>query len=257
MWSGAIVCSQPRRRSAPWTVITFEPIPSMSRAHLHEHPREVLDVRLRGGVADHGRARRQRGGHQRVLGRHHRRLVHQEVAWAQPARRLSTMSRPHRARRSRPARGRRRGAGRGAGGRSRRRRAAASRRGRSARAAGRPAGTTRGSARRARGRRRTSATLDGVAQRDLVGPAPLDARTPSASSSSIIASTSLIRGTLRTITSSSVSRQAARIGSAPFLLPAGTIVPDSGTPPSMTNFSMKKPAASYSPRPLRAKYHRR
>ena len=27
------------------------------------------------------------------------------------------------------------------------------------------------------------------------------------------------------------------IGSAPFLLPAGVIVPDSGTPPSMTNFS--------------------
>ena len=52
-----------------------------------------------------------------------------------------------------------------------------------------------------------------------------------------MASTSEIRGTLRRITSSSVSRQAARIGSAPFLLPAAVIVPDSGTPPSMTNFS--------------------
>ena len=52
-----------------------------------------------------------------------------------------------------------------------------------------------------------------------------------------MASTSEIRGTLRRITSSSVSRQAARIGSAPFLFPAAVIVPDSGTPPSMTNFS--------------------
>ncbi len=53
-----------------------------------------------------------------------------------------------------------------------------------------------------------------------------------------IASTSRMRGTLRTITSSSVRRDDARIGSAPFLLPAGTIVPESGTPPSMTNFSI-------------------
>ena len=53
-----------------------------------------------------------------------------------------------------------------------------------------------------------------------------------------IASTSRMRGTLRTITSSSVRSDEARIGSAPFLFPAGTIVPESGTPPSMTNFSM-------------------
>src|ERR1700758_2571996 len=39
------------------------------------------------------------------------------------------------------------------------------------------------------------------------------------------------------MTSSSVSRQAARIGSAPFLFPGAVMVPDSGTPPSMTNFS--------------------
>src|SRR5947209_8675540 len=63
-------------------------------------------------------------------------------------------------------------------------------------------------------------------------------RAPRTSRSRHMASTSLIRGTLRRTTSSSVSRQAARIGSAPFLLPAGVIVPDSGTPPSITNFSM-------------------
>src|SRR5919107_4320462 len=53
-----------------------------------------------------------------------------------------------------------------------------------------------------------------------------------------MASTSAIRGTLSTTTSSVVSRHAARIGRAAFLLPAGVTVPDSGTPPSMTNFSM-------------------
>jgi len=62
--------------------------------------------------------------------------------------------------------------------------------------------------------------------------------TPTARRIASIASTSRIRGTLRTVTSSAVSTVEARIGSAPFLLPAGTIVPDSGTPPSMTNFSM-------------------
>src|SRR4051794_11391842 len=62
--------------------------------------------------------------------------------------------------------------------------------------------------------------------------------TPSRSSSAIIVRTSSMSGMLLTTTSSSVSRQAARIGSAAFLLPAGVTLPESGTPPSMTNFSM-------------------
>ena len=70
-----------------------------------------------------------------------------------------------------------------------------------------------------------------------LGPRQLT-RTPIAARMSIIASTSRMRGTLRTSTSSSVRTLAARIGSAAFLFPAGTIVPDSGTPPWMTNFSM-------------------
>ncbi len=65
------------------------------------------------------------------------------------------------------------------------------------------------------------------------------ARAPSCASSASIASTSAILGTLRTTTSSSVSSAEARIGRAPFLLPAGTIVPDSGAPPWMSNFSMR------------------
>ena len=65
-------------------------------------------------------------------------------------------------------------------------------------------------------------------------------RTPSASSSDSIAATSLIFGTLRTTTSSSVRTEAARMGRAPFLLPAGVIVPESAVPPSMTNFCMSE-----------------
>src|SRR5215213_8829813 len=55
-----------------------------------------------------------------------------------------------------------------------------------------------------------------------------------------IASTSRMRGTFSTTTSSSVRTEAASTGRAAFLLPAGTTVPDSGTPPSITNFSMRR-----------------
>ena len=186
--------------------------------------------------------RRQRRGHQRVLGRHHRRLVHQEVAGAQAKRRGLQLDVAPRARPWRRARGTRRGGDRAGGGRSHRRRAAASC-ARPKRASSGPAsrnearirsassestlGSGRRSRRRSRPRRRRS-TRPGR-------------RAPRAAAT--IASTSLIRGTLRRITSSSVSRQAARIGSAPFLLPAGTIVPDSGTPPSITNFSISVAAS--------------
>src|SRR3954451_22755797 len=53
-----------------------------------------------------------------------------------------------------------------------------------------------------------------------------------------IASTSRMRGTFSTTTSSSVRTEAASTGKAAFLFPAGTTVPDSGTPPSITNFSI-------------------
>ena len=80
MWSAQIVCSAPPSLSRPWTVITLEPMPSISRAHLDQQPGEVLDVRLAGGVGDRRRARGQRRRHQRVLGPHHRRLVHEDRA---------------------------------------------------------------------------------------------------------------------------------------------------------------------------------
>ena len=61
--------------------------------------------------------------------------------------------------------------------------------------------------------------------------------TPRSASSASIASTSRMTGTLCSTTSSEVRRLQASSGRAAFLLPAGTIVPESGTPPSMTNFS--------------------
>ncbi len=64
------------------------------------------------------------------------------------------------------------------------------------------------------------------------------------------ASVSRICGTLCSTTSSSVSNAHASSGSAAFLLPAGTTVPVSGTPPSMTNFSMGAAARLPSPMTL-------
>ena len=62
--------------------------------------------------------------------------------------------------------------------------------------------------------------------------------TPRPLSRSSIESTSRMRGTLSISSSSSVSRQAARIGSAAFLFPAATISPDRGAPPWITKFSI-------------------
>jgi hypothetical protein len=54
-----------------------------------------------------------------------------------------------------------------------------------------------------------------------------------------MASTSRMRGMLRSTTSSRVSSDAASTGSAAFLFPAGTTVPSRGAPPSMMNFSIR------------------
>src|SRR5438552_1594498 len=61
---------------------------------------------------------------------------------------------------------------------------------------------------------------------------------PMSASSSTIVSTSRMCGTFRSVTGSVVSRQAARIGSAPFLFPATFTLPESGTPPSITKDSI-------------------
>src|SRR5262245_615883 len=57
---------------------------------------------------------------------------------------------------------------------------------------------------------------------------------PRSARSSTIVSTSRMRGTFVRWTSSDASVHAARIGSAPFLLPDARTVPDRGRPPSIT-----------------------
>ena len=148
-----------------------------------------------------GRSRRQRGSHQRVLRRHHRRLVHEDIRRSQPVRRakydLATAlgGRAHRAERVQvrvqpPAADH-----------------VASRR--------RHHGAPEASQQRARQQERRSDQLRQLAldldlvhvraqhKRDLVGPTPAHC-TPIALRMLSIASTSLIRGTFPTTTSSSV-----------------------------------------------------
>ena len=62
---------------------------------------------------------------------------------------------------------------------------------------------------------------------------------PRSASSSTIVSTSRMRGTFVSVTGSEARIVAARIGSAPFLLPAARTVPSSGRPPSITKDCMR------------------
>ena len=243
MWSGETACSQPPSFAEPVDVHHVGADALDRRAHAGEHAREVLHVRLGGGVADDRRAGRQRGRHQRVLGAHHGRLVHEEVARLQAAVGRGAGGCRGRARPARRARGRRRGADRAGGGRSRRRRAAAAAPSRSGRAAARRPARRRGSARPGRRRRRSCGSRRPAGA--IVLPSRRSTFTPRFSSSASSASVSRIRGTLCSTTGSAVSRHAARSGRAAFLFPAGTTVPDSGTPPSMTNFSMRGSGARW------------
>ena len=101
----------------------------------------------------------------------------------------------------------------------------------------RRAGTRRGSARRARGRSRPRARSAAHSATSL-GPRQLDLDADRAAGSRASPRRRGCAARCARATSSSVRTHEARIGSAPFLFPAGTIVPESGTPPSMTNFSM-------------------
>ena len=157
-------------------------------------------------------AGRERRGHDRVLGRHHRRLVEVDVRAGQAAAQLVA---PVDARSSRRARRTRGCAGRAGGGRSRRRPAAARSRGR-ARASSGPASRNEARIR--------LASCSSTSWRDvvrvhahLVARRSTRPRRRGCASSSSIVSTSRMRGTFVSVTGSSVSRHAARIGSAPFL----------------------------------------
>ena len=237
MWSGATVWSQPRSSLDAVDGHHVRADPVDLGAHLDEHAREVLHVRLGGGVADDGVAGRQRGGHQRVLGRHHGRLVHQEVARREAARRgqqdvaAVLDARAERLERVEvriePAAADHVAAGR------RHQRAAVAREQRAGE--------------QERGADALGQLAVDVGRRHPIG-ADRDDRSRRSSRRARRAREQrrasprrrAILGTLRITTSSSVSSADARIGSAPFLLPAGTIVPDNGTPPWMTNFSMSE-----------------
>ena len=200
-------------------LMTFEPMPSIAAPmRLSMRARSCTcgsEAALRMTVV----AGRQRGRHQRVLGAHHRRLVHEEVARLQAAVAARRSGCRARARRARRARGTRRGAGRAGGGRSRRRRAAAAAPRRSGPAAGRRPARRRGCARPAPGSASVVRML--AARRATVLPSRRSTRPRGRSSRASIASTSRMLGTLCSTTCSSVSRPQASSGRAAFLLPAG------------------------------------
>src|SRR5437868_1783473 len=88
--------------------------------------------------------------------------------------------------------------------------------------------------------------------RTSLGPVHIASAPRSASRSSIV-STSRMRGTFDSSTGSSVRRHAARIGSAPFLLPAARMRPLSGRAPSITKASASAEAttmAGYASHPV-------
>ena len=142
---------------------------------------------------------------------------------AQPVARahLVAAARCRRRRRARRTRG---CAGRAGAGRSRRRRAAARSRGRSARAAGRRAGTTRGCVLQSSA---VELVLRDVGRVDahLVRPGPLDVGAEVGEQLEHRVDVADPRH-VRSVTGSSASSVAARIGSAPFLFPAALMVPE-------------------------------
>ena len=83
MCSGAIAHSPPFSFSTPWIRRTFDSMPSICGAERDEEAAEILHVRLAGGVADRRLARCEDGRHHRVLGRHHARLVEEDLGAAQ------------------------------------------------------------------------------------------------------------------------------------------------------------------------------
>src|SRR5215210_7933202 len=235
MWSGETACSQPPSSRMPWTYMTFEPMPSIAapillsiRARSWTWGSEAaLRITLVPGVSaaamsafsvpmTDGSSMKKSVERRPPLGAERR-------MW-----RLWTTSAPSARKASRCG--------------SRRRRPITSPPGggitaEPKRASSGPA--TRNEARmRSASAGSTSVPSTPSAWSATVLSSTHSTLTPRSSSSVSIASVSRMRGTLLSTTGSSVSRLAASSGSAAFLLPAGSMVPDRGTPPSMTSFSM-------------------
>ena len=237
MWSGETAVLTAAELGDAVDVHDVRADPLDRRAHAVEHAREVLHVRLGGRVADDGRAGRERRGHERVLGAHHRRLVHEEVArheaavrgveldvaaaaddGAERAEGVEVGVEPAAADHVAARRGHQRGAEAG------QQRPGGEERG--ADALGQLGGQPRWCHPSAcRARLLPSSALDLDAEALEQAEHRLDVADAGARCAGRRART--------------VSRLQASSGSAAFLLPAGTTVPDSGTPPSMTNFSMR------------------
>ena len=236
MWSGAISWVAPPSCSAPLTVSRFEPIPWMSAPIFTSRRARSCTWGSQAALWITVAPGRQRGRHQHVLGRHHRRLVHQHVAGAQAvlgvqdeARRRSR--RPRRAPRSASMWGssRRRPMKSPPGGgiSARPRRASSGPASRNeARICSPSAAST---ARRVDARRRTaSARSRRASRRGRRGPRGSRASRRRRGSAGRCRDTARRRS----------APTAAIIASAPFLLPAGTTVPVSGAPPWMTSLSI-------------------
>src|SRR3954470_11401382 len=236
MWSGETVCSQPPRRSAPWTSITLEPIPviaapmrlsmratswtcgseaalrmivvpGVSAAAIRAFSVPITD----GSSMKKSQATRPPSGATRRMSR-------PCSTWAPSARNASRCG-------------------------SRRRRPITSPPGGGSSASPQRASSGPPTSTDARMRSASVGSASVVrmfaARSATVLPSRRSISTPRSASSASMASTSRMCGMLCSTTCSSVSRLHASSGSAAFLFPAGRMAPHSGTPPSMTNFSMR------------------
>src|SRR5215218_3126797 len=231
MWSGETACSQPPSSRMPWTYMTFEPMPSIAAPIL-------LSIRARSCTCGSEAALRitlEPGVSAAAISAFSVAItdgssMKKSQASRPPSGALNRMSRlcstwaPSARKASRCGSSRRRPITSPPGGGS-----TASPK----RASSGPA--TRNDARMRSARPgSTSVLVTASAWSATVLPSRRSIFTPRSTSSVISASVSRMCSTI----CSSVSRHAASSGRAAFLLPAGTTVPDSGTPPSMTSFSI-------------------
>ena len=227
MWSGPMRHSPPRSDSTPLDAQHVRLDALDLGAERDEEAAEVLHVRLARRVADHGLARASSTAAMTVFSVAMTLASSRKTCVAAQAVARAHLEAVADARSRRRARRTRGCAGRAGAGRSRRRRAAAR-----SRAPTRDEQRAREQERRAHP---AAELLVELALVDVRGAAraprcvPVHSTSaPTSASSATIVSTSRMRGTFVSVTGSSVSRHAARIGSAPFLFPAARIVPDSG-----------------------------
>ena len=94
MWSGPTSCARSRRAWPSRDVQHVGADALDRRAHLDQHPRQVLDVRLAGGVADDVVPGVSAAAMSAFSVRHDRRLVHEELARCRPFAAGRAMLRP-------------------------------------------------------------------------------------------------------------------------------------------------------------------